>query len=258
MAMMSGSLNKASREARQWAAKICLAESDVEASEILGDALLELGFEVIDAVQQKPTGGVDLCWSSRGGELVSPDDPFLLARGEVLSRLDPDVHHWISRQDRIVSQEDFLALDSRIYTEFLHLPRDFGLPSWQTKLSLPFRGDRRGFSIGMASSAPFDRHHARLGDIRFLTSLYCTLQGEQMSEEPERPDEVELNPKQLECLRWAAAGKSYRDIATIVGITERTVRYHLNSARDRYGFSTIMQTIVQAAKQMDLDPTDAR
>jgi DNA-binding CsgD family transcriptional regulator len=258
MTIKSGALNKASLEARRWAARLCLAEDDAEMNEVLGAALLDMGFDVIDAVQKRPEGGVDLCWSSQGGELVSSDDPFVNARGEVLSRLDPDVHRWIARQDRIVSQEDFLALDTRVYTEFLHLPRDFGLNTLRTKLSLPFRRDRRGFSIGMASSAPFDLHHARLGDIRFLTNLYCTLRGEEMTEEPESPDEVELNPKQLECLRWAAAGKSYQDIAMIVGITERTVRYHLNSARDRYGFSTIMQTIVQAAKQMDLDPTDAR
>ena len=67
-----------------------------------------------------------------------------------------------------------------------------------------------------------------------------------------------FNKKQIECLRWAAAGKSYSDIAAIVGISERTVRYHLDNARSVYGFATITQAIVQAAKQLDFDPLDAR
>ena len=96
MTIKSGALNKASLEARRWAARLCLAADDAETNEVLGPALLDMGFDVIDAVQKRPEGGVDLCWSSQGGELVSSDDPFVNARGEVLSRLDPDVHRWIA------------------------------------------------------------------------------------------------------------------------------------------------------------------
>lgn len=73
-----------------------------------------------------------------------------------------------------------------------------------------------------------------------------------------RLNRVLLSSRQIECLRWAAAGKSYSDISEIVGIRERTVRYHLVEARERYGFSTIIQAIVQAAKEFDFDPMDAR
>lgn len=98
-------------------------------------------------------------------------------------------------------------------------------------------------------------------DLRFLAELYRRLHREAVHGkcECERIAEpAPLNQKQIECLRWAAAGKSYGDIAAIVGISERTVRYHLDNARSVYGFATITQAIVQAAKQLDFDPLDAR
>ncbi len=96
-------------------------------------------------------------------------------------------------------------------------------------------------------------------DLRFLAELYRSLHRGAVHRECERSaDQTPLNKKQIECLRWAAAGKSYSDIAAIVGISERTVRYHLDNARSVYGFATITQAIVQAAKQLDFDPLDAR
>ncbi len=95
-------------------------------------------------------------------------------------------------------------------------------------------------------------------DVRFLSGLYLDLYVDTSEEDDESPEQIPLSPKQIECLRWAAAGKSYHDIASIVGISERTVRYHLDNARNVYGFATITQAIVQAAKQLDFDPLDAR
>lgn len=96
-------------------------------------------------------------------------------------------------------------------------------------------------------------------DLRFLAEVYRKLHRGAVHGECERSAEATpLNKKQIECLRWAAAGKSYSDIAAIVGISERTVRYHLDNARSVYGFATITQAIVQAAKQLDFDPLDAR
>ena len=48
----------------------------------------------------------------------------------------------------------------------------------------------------------------------------------------ETPDySKRLSQREKECLRWRASGKSDWDIAHIMGISERTVKFHLENAR---------------------------
>ncbi len=69
-----------------------------------------------------------------------------------------------------------------------------------------------------------------------------------------REPAVALRPREIECVRWAVAGKTLSEIAAITGLSYRTVRFHLDAARSRYGFSTNQQLFVQAAKDYGLDP----
>lgn len=63
-----------------------------------------------------------------------------------------------------------------------------------------------------------------------------------------------LKPRELECIRWLAAGKSLEDVAELTNLSYRTVRYHLDNARERFGYSTNMQLIVKVAQIHDLNP----
>ncbi len=40
-----------------------------------------------------------------------------------------------------------------------------------------------------------------------------------------------LTPRERECLRWCAAGKTCWETALILGIAKRTVDFHMQSAR---------------------------
>lgn len=44
---------------------------------------------------------------------------------------------------------------------------------------------------------------------------------------------VPLSPRERECLQWTALGRSMEDIAVILGLSERTVRAYLDSARHK-------------------------
>ncbi len=68
-----------------------------------------------------------------------------------------------------------------------------------------------------------------------------------------RPPDL-LTPIQLNVIRWWVAGKTHKDIATILGKKRRTVRYHLNRVRELYGYSTIQQTAVRVAQDYKIDP----
>lgn len=54
---------------------------------------------------------------------------------------------------------------------------------------------------------------------------------------------VMLSPRELECLEWAAEGKSAWDIGKIVGLSRRTVSFHLENAKTKLGVRTIPQAV---------------
>lgn len=64
---------------------------------------------------------------------------------------------------------------------------------------------------------------------------------------------VALSPRQLECLKWAEAGKSARDIGQILGISQRTVEKHLELACAALGVRTRIQAVVRARNLGVLD-----
>lgn len=58
-----------------------------------------------------------------------------------------------------------------------------------------------------------------------------------------------LSLRELEVCRWAAEGKQTSDIAQILGITPRTVTFHLNNVVTKLGASSKCQAISWALKQ---------
>ncbi|TCR83975.1 LuxR family transcriptional regulator [Rhizobium sp. BK376] len=70
--------------------------------------------------------------------------------------------------------------------------------------------------------------------------------------EAERPPSISkdelrrITPREREVLRWAAAGKSYWEIAIILGITERTVRFFMSNARQKLDVVSNTQAIAEA------------
>lgn len=67
-----------------------------------------------------------------------------------------------------------------------------------------------------------------------------------------------LSHREIECLQWLAVGKTISEAACILGISERTLRFHVSNARDRLGVSTTMQAVVAAALRYGFDPNDPR
>ena len=94
-----------------------------------------------------------------------------------------------------------------------------------------------------------------ISDISALAMMYLKLWKEELlSIDKTKVESIYLSDIELEVLKWAAAGKSLKDIAEITGIKYRTVRYHLETARDKYGYATIQQTIVRASLDYGLSP----
>jgi DNA-binding CsgD family transcriptional regulator len=58
-----------------------------------------------------------------------------------------------------------------------------------------------------------------------------------------------LSPREVECLRWAAAGKSDAEIGRLLDVSPRTTRFHLENAKRKLGVATRAQAIGEAMRR---------
>lgn len=58
-----------------------------------------------------------------------------------------------------------------------------------------------------------------------------------------------LGQRERQCLTWTARGKTAADIAILIGISRRTVVFHLENARIKLGCSSIAQCVAEAMRR---------
>jgi DNA-binding CsgD family transcriptional regulator len=62
-------------------------------------------------------------------------------------------------------------------------------------------------------------------------------------------NQILVSARELDCLKWVAAGKTAWEASIILGISERTVRFHLNAAREKLNCLTTTQAVAKAVSQ---------
>jgi DNA-binding CsgD family transcriptional regulator len=60
-----------------------------------------------------------------------------------------------------------------------------------------------------------------------------------------KDDLPELSPRERDCLAYAANGKRDREIAVLLGISDATVRFHIDNARKKLGAANRTQAVAQ-------------
>jgi DNA-binding response OmpR family regulator len=68
------------------------------------------------------------------------------------------------------------------------------------------------------------------------------------------PRHIELAGREVETLTWAARGKTFAEIGEILGLSRRTVEFHLDNARKKLGVPTRTQALVKAAVGQLIEP----
>lgn len=63
-----------------------------------------------------------------------------------------------------------------------------------------------------------------------------------------------LSPREIECLHWTALGKDNKDIATILTLSEHTVRDYLKSAKLKLGCATLAAATTRATHLKIINP----
>lgn len=125
-----------------------------------------------------------------------------------------------------------------------------GIPS----TGLTFPQVSRGRSVAMLSVSTDVTHHewtARrkkyLRDIPSLAAIFhASLQKPRQRYESTVDALPVLTDRESEVLKWSAAGKSYWEIAMILGVSERTVRFFMTNARQKLDVVTNTQAVAQA------------
>src|SRR5271166_6439046 len=68
------------------------------------------------------------------------------------------------------------------------------------------------------------------------------------------PKLIDLNEREVETLTWAARGKTSAEIAKILGLTKRTVDFHIDNARIKLGAANRIEAAIKAASGNLIEP----
>jgi DNA-binding CsgD family transcriptional regulator len=125
---------------------------------------------------------------------------------------------------------------------------EFGLG--QQGLSIPIRGVHGEAAMFSINADRTDRAWASdkrrlMRDFQVLAFHFHNRVLERLG--VSRP-EVQLSANELECLKWAAAGKTTFDTSIILNISHRNVRFFLESARSKLDACTTAQAVARALR----------
>jgi DNA-binding CsgD family transcriptional regulator len=111
---------------------------------------------------------------------------------------------------------------------------------------------------------PYDRHitdlsaeFASIGEtLGLITRRFIAGYVGAMRTKRRIPSDCELSKREVECLRWAAIGKTDREIGMIIGLSHATVRYHIHRAGEKLNSVNRAQTIFKAGQLGYLGASD--
>lgn len=179
------------------------------------------------------------------GELVAfPADWMSHYRLKSYSDVDPVIEHCRQHLTPCLWAADPLARRAGYLTRFFSEAVDFGLCAG---IGLPTHGPAGQSS--MLSVATGDSAHAasylhQLGPLQLLASFVHEAQLRITSQAAQA--QAHLTARELDCLRWAADGKTSWEIGQQLGISERTAIFHLNNSARKLGVMGRRQAIARA------------
>lgn len=86
------------------------------------------------------------------------------------------------------------------------------------------------------------RRHARI--LPFMATVFHA-HAERKLRACDQIDGVSLSRREIDCLNWAAQGKSSWEIGRILGISHYTVAFHLDNARTKLGVRSTIQAVAR-------------
>lgn len=148
---------------------------------------------------------------------------------------DPVFAHCRRHSTALIWNSDHEVDESDEYCPvFFREAADFGL---RHGVSIPVHGlgcEWGVVAVASARNAPRGAIARRLGDIHLLAA-YIHDTGHRLATTVGGAEFVHLTDRERECLRWTAEGKTGWEISKVLGISERTVVFHLENAARKFG-----------------------
>lgn len=102
------------------------------------------------------------------------------------------------------------------------------------------------FATDEPRSAAFRRRVEEHRRVLQLMAMYFHAHARRKLASARTIDGVQLSPRELECLEWAARGKTAWEIGRILGISRHTATSYLDNAKGKLGVRTIVQAAMRA------------
>lgn len=124
---------------------------------------------------------------------------------------------------------------------------DFGIRSG---VSIPVRGGfGRTALLTLASDRPIAEAEVRNAVHAITAVAFVHVHLSRLLVRTPHNAPVALTPRQSLCLAWASMGKTMDEIADLLGISERAVRFYVKGARDRLGATNTTHAVRLAVEQ---------
>lgn len=203
---------------------------------------------------------------------IGSPEPMRNSRGqpyvETLFRwVDPDLRYW---EDRGFALRSFFVHAVRVCSEpFFY--GDKKLATWRSNPALDAvnrTGSAEGFGIGAAIIAPAYLPGGVIGAVVWATAdmnfdvepvfklhapelqalaLHFVAADHDHTAHQAATAPVQLTRREIQCLKWGAAGKTDSEISVIMSISVPTVRFHMTNAARKLNVTGRSQAIYRAA-----------
>ena len=235
-----------------------------DSSPSLESELLRLAEEVADAGRQ-----LGLPYNAVSADISSPE-PMCDASGRPLAEtvfrwVDPQLEYW---KDRMFALRSSIVHATRTCAEPFYYSSG-KIASWRRNDALIAANDTAQYKAGNIQAAiispvhlpggvigavvwasdkavdlthTFDEHAAHL---HALALKFVATYHEARALGPRGPA-VHLTRREIQCLKWAAAGKTDSEIATIIKISLPTVRFHITNGAKKLGVAGKARAIQRA------------
>lgn len=185
-------------------------------------------------------------------------------RQEHYHRDDPVVRHCIDSLSPLPVGRDSLGLWPNGGRDLSAIQRrivdDAAECGMKVGVAIPLRSPGRHPIAGMSLSnsmrpSEFRRFIARCGDVAHLAALHAHthLQMQLQTLENSHSDIV-LSSRERECLLWVSRGLSSKRTAAQIGLSSKTVDFHVANAMEKLGVSTRGQAVLRAVTLGLLEP----
>ncbi len=178
------------------------------------------------------------------GLLTFPSEWMSLYRRRGYFAVDPVVEHCRKHITPCLWAADPTARGAGYQTRYFREALEFGLFAG---IALPLHGPlgQSGMlSVAMADPAQAGAQLRQLGELQLLATFLHEAQLRLDSRS--KPAPVHLTAREIDCLCWAADGKTSWEIGQQLGISERTVIFHLSNSARKLGVIGRRQAIARA------------